>query len=175
MSRKKANRISNEGDTHAIMGIDPGGTTGIAAAYVSVRPTMKETMLEGITKKRSLEVPGDYLQQSKAIASLMNAFMYKANVENGIPLYNIHYAIEDFVLRRKAEGGATGNLTSCWVAAGAVAIFGSEANVKWRQASQAKTYATDARLKLWGLWSIGSAHERDAWRHLASEANEVVG
>lgn len=174
MPRRKAIQISNEGQTHAIMGIDPGGTTGIAACYVSVRPTMKETMLAA-TRKKSIEVPGDYLSQGKQIASLMNGFMYKANVENEIPLSNIHFAIEDFVLRRRMEGGATGNLTSCWVAAAAVAIFGSESNIKWRQASQAKTYATDARLKLWGLWTVGSAHQRDAWRHLASEVNEVVG
>lgn len=174
MARRKKIQISNEGETHAIMGIDPGGTTGVAACYVSVKPTMKETML-GATKKKSLEVPGSYLEQGKKIASLMNGFMYKANVENGIPLYNIHFAIEDFVLRRKMEGGATGNLTSCWVAAAAVAIFGSENQIKWRQASQAKTYATDQRLRLWGLWTVGSAHQRDAWRHVASEVNEVVG
>lgn len=164
----------SSGELHAIMGIDPGGTTGIAACYVNVKSTMKETMREA-GKKKAVEVEGSYLEQAKQISNIMNAFQYTANVEHEIPLYNIHFAIEDFVLRRRTEGGATGNLTSCWVAAGAVALFGSEQNVTWRQASTAKTYATDSRLKLWDLWEVGSAHMRDAWRHVACEVNEVVG
>jgi len=33
-------------------------------------------------------------------------------------------------------------------------------------ASQAKSTVTDERLRRWGLWTKGSAHERDACRHL---------
>lgn len=167
-------KVRGEGELHAVMGIDPGGTTGIAACYVRVQATMKETMLEA-KKKKAVEVEGDWLTQAKAIAAIMNAFQYTANVEHEIPITNIHFAIEDFILRRRTEGGATGNLTSCWVAAGAVSIFGSEQMVRWRQASTAKTYAKDDRLKLWDLWSVGSAHQRDAWRHVACEVNEQVG
>ena len=135
---------------------------------------MKETMLAAF-KKKAVEVEGSWIEQAKQIAAMMNNFQYTANVAHEIPLYNIHFAVEDFVLRRRVEGGATGNLTSCWVAGGMVAIFGSEQSIRWRQASEAKTFAKDSRLKLWDLWEVGSAHLRDAWRHVACEVNEQVG
>jgi hypothetical protein len=34
-------------------------------------------------------------------------------------------------------------------------------------ASQAKTYATNTRLKEWDLWVVGREHERSAWAHVA--------
>lgn len=34
-------------------------------------------------------------------------------------------------------------------------------------AGQAATYATNARLRYWGLWVVGREHERSAWRHVA--------
>ena len=37
----------------------------------------------------------------------------------------------------------------------------------WQPASAAKSYATDARLRLGGRYVRGRPHERDAWRHVA--------
>lgn len=169
--QKIAERNLMDKDRYAVMGIDPGGTTGIFACYVYSFDTVKETLMEA-TNKKSVEVVGNYLEQGKQIAAIMNNFEYTANVEHEIPQGNIRFAIEDFVLRRKGEGGATGNLTSCWVAAAAIGIYGSDARVKFRQASEAKTFATDARLKSWGLYERGSAHTRDATRHACCEINE---
>lgn len=193
MPKPRVKRHKNE-DLHAVMGVDPGGTSGVAGCYVRLGETMRETMAEGVSRAKAVEVEGDWLSQSQAIANMMVRFMFTANVENEIPLDNIHFAFEDFVLRRKTEGGATGNLTSCWVAAGAVAIYDTQhvidarekpqlflmgrdepSPVTWRQASQAKSYATNERLKIWGLWEVGSDHKRDAWRHVASEINLLIG
>jgi len=33
--------------------------------------------------------------------------------------------------------------------------------------SEAKGFATNERLKRWGLWEVGKPHARDAWRHVA--------
>jgi hypothetical protein len=160
--------MAPEFKTHAIFAVDPGGTTGVAAADVEVRPTRKEA-LATISRAKSIEVGGDWLEQAHTISAMMWRFAYRANVERSIPLPNIHFAFEDFILRRRQEGGATGNLTSCWVAAGAVAAYAETGapldNVAWQQPSSAKSLATDARLKDWGLWVVGSPHERDAWRH----------
>lgn len=118
--------------------------------------------------------------------------MFNANVEHSVPLPNIHVAIEDFILRRRQEGGATGNLTSCWVAAAAVAMwhkvivtgkdgrqFTQIANdqtdaIRWQQPSHAKTLMTDARLKSYGLWEVGSTHMRDAWRHFGLRVDGLI-
>lgn len=157
---------------HAVMGIDPGGTTGVAAAYVPAMGTLKAS-LRAATRKKAIEVTGDWLEQARQLADLMNRFQYTANVENGIELRNVHYAIEDFVLRMPA---ATTNLTSVWVAAAATALFAPTlSGVTWQTPAQAKGFATDSRLKLWHLYTRGeSAHERDAWRHVALCANQHV-
>src|SRR5215210_3244870 len=99
--------------THAIMAIDPGGTTGVAAGYVVLDGRLVECFND-MPVKRSMEIKGDFLAQGRQLGALMKRFVFKANVENMLPLDNIHIAIEDFVLRRRQEGGATGNLTSCW-------------------------------------------------------------
>lgn len=155
------------------MAIDPGGTTGLAAAYVEPEKSVKETLLNARMKKAT-EVEGTWTQQAQKLAQIMSRFVFTANVEQLVPLSNIHFAIEDFVLRRRETGGATGNLTSVWVAAATVAIFDIEATIHWQQPSHAKTFATDARLKLWDLYERGSEHKKDSWRHLAMLVNTLV-
>jgi len=41
----------------------------------------------------------------------------------------------------------------------------SQIRIKKQQPSLAKSTATDARLKEWGLWEVGAPHARDAIRH----------
>lgn len=155
-------------DTHAIFTCDPGGTSGIAAGYITPSSTLKQTLLTA-TRLRSIEVTGDYMEQGQAIAECMIRFDRAARDRGCV---NIHFAFEDFILRRRQAGGATGNLTSCWVAAAATALAGFD--VHWQQPSEAKSFASNDRLKLWGLYTVGSEHERDAWRHFAVRANRVV-
>jgi hypothetical protein len=162
-------KIDRSGETHAIFAVDPGRTTGIAAAYVTLAGTLKETLLAS-KRKKSLEVEGDWDQQAKLIADLMNRFTYTANVEAGMSFQQIHFVFENFQLRTQ-----NADLTPVWIAAGAVMAYGSLADIKWQEPSHAKSFATNSRLKLWGLYVVGSEHERDAWRHLALRANEVVG
>ena len=177
-------------DKHAIMGIDPGGTTGVAAAYVPSLGTLKESLLAA-TQKKSVEVKGPWLEQAIQLATMMARFQYRANVEHSIQLPNIHFAIEDYVLRLPATNK---NLMPVWVAAATVALYTrplstryEEANeimakerqqasdyVTWQQPSQIKRFASNDRLKLWGLYVTGSEHMRDAWRHVATKANSIV-
>lgn len=164
---------------HAVLAVDPGGTTGVAAGYVQTYPTLKETLADGLSRTKSIEVSGSWDDQAVELERLFNKFVFTANVESQIPLDRIHIVLEDFVLRMPAR---TTNLTSVWVAAGAVAIRragyadGAEdpVEIAWQQPSQAKGFATNERLKLWGLWKVGSAHERDAWRHFATFVNTLL-
>jgi hypothetical protein len=173
-------------ERHAIMGIDPGGTTGVAAAYVRSLGTLKESLLAA-TQKKSVEVKGDWLHQATMLATMMVRFQYRANVEHSIPMPNIHFAIEDYVLRLPATNK---NLAPVWVAASTVALYTSIVRmspgdtgfeigdrieeITWQQPSQIKRFASNDRLKLWGLYTTGSEHERDAWRHVATKANSIV-
>jgi hypothetical protein len=163
-------------ETYAVMAVDPGGTTGIAAGYVELKPSLKKT-LATLSMAKTMELEGDWLTQARRLSHVMARFQMIANVENSLPAGNIQFTFEDFVLRRRQQGGATGNLTSIWVAAGAVAAAGGLTNhspIFWEQASSAKTLATDARLKHWGLWEKGSPHIRDAWRHFVLRVNRLV-
>lgn len=175
-------------DRLAILAVDPGRTTGIAAAYVPRRQTLKESLLAA-THKKAVEVVGkrpgdeitymeDWLLHSRRIYNIMKRFECAALIENEIPAYNIHFVFEDFVLRRKREGGATGDLTSIWVMAGAIGRYDegvvSMLQIHYQQASLAKGKATNERLKLWGLYEPGSEHRKDAWRHLATLADKLL-
>jgi hypothetical protein len=176
MARRRQKRFEKpkvvSEEEHAIMALDPGGTTGVAAAYVTQFATLKESLQQARMKKAT-EVTGNWLEQARTLSEMMNRFQYTANVEHSIALPNIHFAIEDFVLRMPA---AMTNLTSVWVAAATVAMFNPTGQlVTWQQPSSAKSFATDKRLEMWGLYTAGeSAHERDAWRHVATRATRMI-
>lgn len=165
-------KVDTTGQVHAVFSVDPGGTSGIFAGYVDLRPTLKETLLEGLTNRKAVEVSGSWLYQGREIARLMKRFLYTANVENSMRMDHIHFVFEDFVLRMPAS---TTNLTSIWVASSAVTSFNNDVyEVDWQQPSQAKNKATNERLKLWKLWEKGSEHKRDAARHFALKVDKLL-
>jgi hypothetical protein len=174
----------------AILAIDPGRTSGVAAAYVPRLGTLKDS-LRAATHKKAIEVKGidlhaeiptneeDWVIHARRLQNIINKFSFRALLDAGYWPEDIHVVFEDFVLRRKKQGGATGNLTSVWVMAGAIASFknsvvSSPANFHYQQASLAKGKATNARLKQWGLYEPGSEHCKDAWRHLATLADKLL-
>lgn len=153
------------------MAVDPGNTTGVAVGYVTLYPTLKET-LASLIRRRALEIDGGWQEQVEKLVELASRFSYKAHTELRMPIERVHLVIEDFVLRMPAR---TTNLTSIWVAAPLAyqsrGIFG---DVTWQQPSSAKTIGSDDRLRAWGLWERGSAHKRDGWRHFALRVNGLL-
>jgi len=170
---------------HAFFAGDPGRTTGVAGCYVQFKGTLKETLLTA-TNKKAIELKGPWLEQGRTLGHLMDRFVYRANVEALIPLDNIHLVMEDFVLRRRREGGATGDLTSIWVAAAANAFYAAAPDnngiaaahlgvvpVVWQQPSEGK-FVDNVKLKAYGLYEVGSEHKRDAWRHIATRVDKLL-
>lgn len=159
-------------DMHAVFAVDPGGTTGVAAAYIEPKVSIKETLLS-MPVRKAVEVEGEWIEQAETIAGMMNEFVYNAHVGSRIPHRRIHFVFEDFVLRMPAR---TTNLTSVWVAAATVGRYGpmNGVDLAWQSAGDAKSFASDSRLRLWELWERGSAHKRDAWRHVALRTASLI-
>jgi hypothetical protein len=156
--------------------VDPGGGSGLAWACLEDTGTVPER-LAARTEDGYETVRGDWKVQARTIAEKWHAF-YRLCLDAGMPAY---FVMEDFILTRLKSSEREG-LYPVWVAA---AVEGYRAGVFdvigvgdepsnltatiWQQPSEAKTYATDERMKRWGLWIPGTAHahERDARRHLA--------
>jgi len=155
----------------AVLGIDPGSTTGVAVGYFELRGSLRETLATR-SRVRGFEVEGPWLDQARELADLMTRFRYRAQVEQQLPAVRVRVAIENYTVRLPAAGT---NLDSVWVAAGAVACAGDGEDVWWIEPADSKRRATDERLRSWGLWWEGSAHIRDAWRAVAVALDRSIG
>ncbi len=155
----------------AVLAVDPGGTTGVAAAYFETRGTLRET-LETMTRRKSVEVTGYWHDQVQELAQLWSRFEFSANVEGGIPLGDVHVVFENYLPDPRRIGAGATDLSPVWVAAGVCGAMGREPT--WQTPSEAKGFARDDRLRSWGLWERGSAHKRDAWRHVVTRLNRLV-
>jgi hypothetical protein len=164
-------------DKHAVMAVDPGETTGVFVATVELSGTMAETC-KTITRRKAAEVKGDFREQGRLLHEIFLSWTLDCE-RFGVGAENRHVACEDFVLRRRQEGGATGNLTSIWVMAAFIGATGRvllpDEQLTYQQPSSAMTYAKNERLKSWGLWEVGSEHKRDAARHWALRVNKLLG
>ncbi len=146
----------------AIMSIDPGGTTGVCEALVPKRISVAESMRDA--KLRPYEVTGaDLVAQSVHIALNYLSFVARAQMKYQIPGSHIFMTIESFQLRQRNV-----DLSPVEVYAHIQGLLYQHDVTMFEQtASQAKTFATDARLRAWGCYVRGSAHKRDAIRHTA--------
>lgn len=134
-----------------VIGVDPGGTTGLAA--------VEYTPERGYALLSHLGVP----LLPAEVVSQMNPFLMSSVAGLDGPWW---IAAERFVVSRRAGRSST-------AAAGerARAILGAleaafPGRVKLRNAAAAKGWAVDARLKAAGLWPAqGRPHTTDAARH----------
>lgn len=166
------------GVRHAVFAVDPGRTSGLFCGAVELGETIAET-LATITMAKAGEVKeedsiGSGVEIGRAI---IRWAMFCEKHAIGAP--NRHVVAEDFQLRRRQEGGATGILDSCWVGGAIGGFVDGVEPIEWQQPSDAKTYATDERLKRWGLYGYSlkpaSVHKRDAIRHFALKVNTLLG
>lgn len=161
---------------HAFFFVDPGGTSGVAAAHIELGPTLKSTFEQGVIMKKTVEVEGPWLVQANVLGEMIERFIYVAQAEKGIPSDRIHIGFENYTRR---PGSKDNNLEPVYVIAGTQGLLWAKG---WKtidfilqEPSEAKGFARNERLKLWGLWEVGSEHKRDAMRHLAYRVNRVLG
>lgn len=156
---------------HAVMTVDPGGTTGLVGAHVQVRSTMRETCEQGMLVHKGVEVRGYWLDQAREVADSWRSFQAEA-VNRGIHPSRIHLVCENYLPDPRRMGSGAVNLDPVWIGAAVCGLL--EFEPVWQTPAQAKQYATNDRLRQWGLWVVGSEHMRDANRHLATYVNKLI-
>lgn len=149
--------------------VDPGSTSGVI--FVDVRKRRYDD-LEGGPSARLREglMCGDVIAEEfdtrrwweTGMADAIEKFMREGKgAWRDVPL-----VVEDFILRTADRQRTT--LDPVRVTTALVSVLydrGWRGKVVYQQPSQAKTVATDKRLRLWKIWIKGSAHKRDAMRH----------
>jgi hypothetical protein len=164
-----------------IFACDPGGATGLAWGICNPDVDFGESLLSR-TSSGSMTIKGDVRAQIRAIAEEWRKFYQHCVQEAMLPHNHVWYVCEDYIY----HGGVNYSGESAKIST--ALIWGVEGYrmgradqwsnshghrkisvppVILQTASSASGYATDARLKNWGLWVKGRDHERSAWRHFA--------
>lgn len=129
----------------------------------------------------SCTVEGTEREQIREISQVWQAF-YRACVKSALlPPDNIWFVCEKFIYDGKnsyAGDSASISTALIWGVEGYRMGRADEWSEHKRgvvkmpgmilqSASEAKGFATSARLKEWGVWVVGRDHERSAWQHIA--------
>lgn len=145
-----------------IVGIDPGGTTGWCRLTIPTRSIFGSEP-GGILDWDTGEWRGDENKQADAIcefARTTQSLAYRIGpalvVEQWDHDPSFNNADEEpySPLRIGAKLGYARHLGKM-----------GDSTLNWQGRTQAKSTATDVRLREWGLYTKGSDHERDATRH----------
>jgi Holliday junction resolvasome RuvABC endonuclease subunit len=137
-----------------VMGIDPGGTTGVAWLNLE---SGESSGFEVKCKKS-----GAYSKYMELELNVVDEIL--GVVEKVDP--NV-VCIEGFVLRLPCRSSAVSGLSPVRIGFGihhGCRRLGID--VVYFQPGQAKGAVTDERLRECGHWVVGSAHVRDAWRQV---------
>jgi hypothetical protein len=178
------------------MTVDPGGTTGVAQGLFNTKGGRLSTkaLLSRAVRKEAIRVaqvvpaesPGPRAESAHVAAILYRAwldFNYRATVELGVNVPDVHLVIEDFQLRQRSAELSPVEVTHAFLAylrgetgTWAAMSLSPEGRLHFQAASEAKTYATNDRLKAWGVYglTVGKEHGRDAVRHLALRASKIL-
>lgn len=133
----------SEGKRRSVFAVDPGGTTGWAFVASGERLVFE-----------SGQLVGDEITQTRELVRLIREC--KAD----------DVVIEDFVLRQgiARSGAGSRRVTLSPVRITAMLEYALGLSLPKQSAADAKTFATDARLRTWGTYVRGD-HARDAMRH----------
>jgi hypothetical protein len=158
-----------------IFAIDPGQSTGIAMLVVdsSGGLTVAERVASCVVRE-SMEVVLDVDDGSAAelnaaveIARLWQQFEFDCGMSAEHDPCAVVMVCESWSPRLPMKSAERNVLYPVRIAACLEGLLYKRVNggVQYQSPSQAKRFATDERLRRWGLWVKGSDHVRDAFRH----------
>jgi hypothetical protein len=181
-------------DRFALCVFDPGRATGIAQGVFRSLATERATLRRAVAKRavRMSVLEEEPERQGHYLARIWRDFRFRMTVEYGVPEYAVLLVVEDFNLRQMAV-----DLAPVEVFAALRTAQVTPTTDGWHDdvragglirpsASEAKTHATDARMREWGLWGpacvadrrggtrLVGDHARDASRHLALGVNKLL-
>lgn len=166
------------------MAVDPGGTTGVARGFFNVarvdEPSVRSVVGRAVRKSAlkvdqvPREAPFDIEpeQHAHVLMAMWTSFKFQANTGLGIALPDIHLVFEDFLLNRATVDLAPVKVTSAMKALLTARPGGNV--IETQPPAMAMTYATNARLKDWGVWTVAMEHGRDATRHLCLRVSRAL-
>jgi hypothetical protein len=170
------------GSKVALYTIDPGTTTAVARG---IFPRYPDSIWSGLTsgKWESWEVRGEPAEQAWEI---MGEFADWTDYPTRSEMRKQHVTewyltFEDFVLALGPGAASKRNLLDpVRVTYACDALCLNRAGLRWafpefQQASAAKSFATNERLRAHDMWVKGSEHRRDAVRHLCRRYATLVG
>lgn len=160
-----------ENGDHVFGVVDPGTTTGVLIGAIDPRIRGTDALQIGMESGfvETFEVRtarwwepdlADAVQSRLMELCSMNPEVRSAGWKR-CPI-----VFEDFILRTADKRRTT--LDPIRVTSATIAVLrerGWQGKPIYQQPSQAKSVATNKRLKEWNLWVVGSEHERDAMRH----------
>lgn len=156
-----------------VLGLDLGGTSGLAWWHGQLQEGIKETLLGGTFGFAQVGMGLGTAQHERINAETI-AGNYRELVEQweaaGVPAAHRHIAVEDFVLRPKVGSTARVGLASARLAALVEGMLVATVDAEqWHRysPSRSKGFATSPRLKAWGLWCRSMPHARDAAKQVA--------
>jgi hypothetical protein len=157
----------------AVMGCDPGHATGAAWCVCDATGTIRTRMGQPPSPPQTAALRGSYVVQADRLCAILRGFKNTAHAiqRRTQQEVSIIVAIEDFVLTRmkssEREGLDPVRVTSAFITAMEERNLQRGVRVVYQSPSDAKSYATNDRLRYWGVWKVGAEeHERDAMRHM---------
>lgn len=165
----------------SILGVDPGVHTGLAWLCLSNKEVKTKGLIDGVQRAigdnrfRTKEIAeygrrGELFSREIGLAYDCIGWIRDRHSETlritGQRFGLTHIVIEDFILRRQEQTRAL--LSPVRVTAQLLLLLDTVAMfdlVTLQQPANAKSVVTDERLRLFGLWTKGSDHCRDASRH----------
>jgi hypothetical protein len=155
------------------MGIDAGGTTGVAWWSGELKDGLGETLRDGEFGFTQVDC-GDGSAGGERAGAKQLAELYMSVSADwtlaAVPVPCQYLVIEEFVLRQKVGSKQRVGLSSPRIGAlleGMLVRVVDEQCVARYAPSRSKQFATSERLKDWGLWCRSMPHARDAAKQVA--------
>jgi hypothetical protein len=152
--------------------VDPGKVTGVGRGVFDLTNALSiRDAIEAAREVETWECDGDLTGQADEITEELEVWLGLKTYTLGVSITNLVFVMEDFHLRQRSA-----DLTPVELRA----LIKDRWNEGWVpiqdvQPSHAKGYATNKRLRDWGIWVKGSEHRRDVMRHLIYKVNQLMG